>query len=181
MTNFDNYQAVRSLLHDGDIAFFNHKKVGDVIIKWWEKVVNKNDRPEGDQYSHVGTVMTMGQRVFLLEASFRGGVRMVPLSLRQPNMIMSMGLTWNQQAEDFAMNNLGMKYGLWEAVKAGMGLREETGDNKFICTEYVAGITKLLGYKLPSVKQLPSNFYNQLANDGKQILVILNPEETRIV
>ena len=173
---FDNYQAVRPLLRDGDVAFFSHHKVGDKLIKWWEGVADRND---GDNYSHVGTVMTMGQRIFLLEASFNGGVRMVPLSLRQPNMVVSMGLVWNQQAEDFAMENLGMKYGLWEAIKAAVGLRE-TDDDKFICTEYVAKITDLLGYELPNVKQLPSNFFNQLAYSDKTMMFINFVEETKI-
>ena len=168
------------MLCDGDIAFFSHHKIGDKIIKWWERATSGQDLPEGAEYSHVGTVMTMGQRVFLLEASFNGGVRMVPLSLRQPNLVVGMGLTWNQQAEDFAMEQLGMKYSLWEAVRAGMGLRE-TQDDKFICTEYVARITDLMGYQLPNVKQLPSNFYDQLAKDGKRFMLIQNPQESKIV
>lgn len=178
--HYNTYEDVRPLLRDGDIAFFSHNKIGDRIIKWWEAISSGQDLRDGNQFSHVGTVMLMGQRVFLLEASFSGGVRMVPLSLRQPNMVVSMGLEWNQRAEDFAMGQLGMKYGLWEAIKAGVGLRE-TNDDKFICTEYVAQITDRLGYALPNVKQLPSNFYNQLAMDGKTLMHIVHPEETRIV
>ena len=123
--------------------------------------------------------MIMGNRVFLLESSFAGGVRMVPLSLRQPDVIVSMDLAWTQEAENYAMEKLGMKYGLWESIKAGFGMRE-TSDDKFICTEYVAKITDLMGYNLPDTKQLPSNFFTQLVRDEKLFRFIVHPEKSKI-
>jgi hypothetical protein len=177
---YQTYADVRPLLQDGDIVFYSsHDGIGDKIIKWWQRVVRRQQTRDGDQFSHVGTVLTMGGRPFLLEASFRGGVRMVPLSLRQPDVVVSMNLQWNQEAEEYAMAKLGMKYGLWEAIKAAVGLRE-TDDDKFICTEYVAKITNKLGYYLPQTKQLPSIFYYQLLKTDLTFRVIVHPEKSKI-
>jgi hypothetical protein len=183
LINYQTYEDVRPYLQDGDIVFFSsHNGIGDKIIKWWQWLIGKSEEERaGSKYSHVGTVMTMGGRVFLLEASFKGGVRMVPMSLRQPDLIVSMNLTWTQEAEDYAMGCLGLGYDLWAAMDAGAGGREDgDGDNRFICTEYVANITDRLGYYLPKTKQLPSNFYEQLERGGFTFRTILNPVHSKI-
>lgn len=174
------YDQARPLLRDGDVVFFSsHNGIGDKIIKWWQRVVHGKDPEEGNQYSHIGLVLTLGKRVWLLEASFRGGVRMVPLSRRQPDLICQMGLVWNDRAEETAMKNMGNRYGLWEAVKAALGLRK-TEDDKFICTEYVEDVCEDMGYRFPSCKQLPSNFYAQLIKEGKSMIKIVDPAHSEI-
>lgn len=180
---FSTYSAARPRLNDGDVCFFSsHNAIGDWLIKVWQRLTRgKSDPREGSSYSHVGMVLTLGQRVFLLEASAKGGVRMVPLSRRQPDLIVRMGLPWTLEAEDYAMENLGRPYGLWEAIRAGAGVRELTSNDKFICTEYVAGIAAELGYSFPRTKQLPDNFYAQLQEDpDREFIFIINPAKADI-
>ena len=99
---------------------------------------------------------------------------MVPLRNRQPDKVVKLGLPWNENAGEWAFNMLGKKYGMLEAVAAGLGMRAED-NQKFICTEYVAGICDRLGYHFPNCKQLPSIFYQQMETDGKTIFSIDNP------
>ena len=172
------YDKARLLLSDGDVVFFSHHSgVGDRIIKFWQWVTHKKSESNvGYSFSHVGMVLTLGTRLFLLESSFAGGVRMVLLSSRQPDLIVKMKMTWNQEAENFALENLGRKYGLIEAIRAGLGLRETMND-RFICTEYVTGICNKMGYYFPKVKQLPNNFFAQLESEAKTMIWINNASD----
>ena len=95
------YSEIRDSLKSGDLVFYSsHNGIGDKIIKWWTK----------SEYSHVGVIWAVAGRVFLLEASAFGGVRLVPLSRRMPDVIVPMGLNWTSEAETFAMKHLMEKY-----------------------------------------------------------------------
>lgn len=172
------YEEARLRFRDGDVAFFSHhKQIGDTIIQSWQKI-NHGEDPDGAHiFSHVGTVFNLGKRTFLLEAALKGGTRMVPLSSRQPDMVASMNLTWTQEAEDFAMENIGFSYGFWESIWAGLGLRESE-NKQYICTEFVKKISEKMGYHFPAVRQLPSNFYAQLVKEGKNFIWISDPKDT---
>jgi hypothetical protein len=147
---------------------------------WQRAVHDKKDPQEGTSYSHTGVVYLQDGRVFLLEASYSGGVRIVLLSERQPDLVVRMGLEWNEAAEDWVMEQLGHKYSLWEAIRAGTGEREQWGNKAFICTEFVGDVCDRLGYYFPKVKQLPDNFYAQLVQDKFEFVYILDPAETQI-
>jgi hypothetical protein len=167
-----SYEEIRPLLRDGDVAFFSsHRTLGDYIIKSWSSLVTEYDH----EFSHVGTVYLLEKRVFLLEASAAGGVRMVPLGNRQPDKVVQLQREWNDVAGEWAFAMLGKKYSMWEAIAAGLGMKADEDDKAFICTEYVAGICERLGYSLPHRKQLPSIFYHQMKTDGFNILTIDNP------
>jgi hypothetical protein len=167
------YEEVRPLVKNGDVVFFSsHRSLGDWLIKQWSELVVKG-LTKG-VYSHVGQAYWLGPRLFLLEASFEGGVRMVPMSMRQPDKIVEMKLNWGSPTESVAFENMGKKYGKWEAVSAGLGMRE-LHNNEFICTEYVADICEAGGYYFPKVKQLPDIFYNQVLQDKKAIWTVDNP------
>lgn len=167
------YEEIRPLVKNGDVVFFSsHKRFGDWFIKKWSDLVIAGS--EKSQFSHIGFSYWLENRLMLLEASFKGGVRMVPMSLRQPDKVVQMNLPWNAAGGSAAFENLGKKYDLWNAVEAGLGMGEDS-DDRFMCTEYVAVVCNALGYTFPRCKQLPDVFYNQVVKEGKTIFTIENP------
>jgi hypothetical protein len=155
------YKEVRDTLKSGDLVFYSsHNSLGDKLIKWWSE----------SKYSHVGMVWAVAGRVFLLEASARGGVRMVPMSSRLPDLIIPMDLTWNEAAERHAMEHIMEPYSIIDAVRAGF--RENYNQKGWICTEYVASITKECGYIFPKNAKVPEDFINILRNENRLFLFI---------
>lgn len=148
---FSSYLDVRSKLKTGDIVLYSsHNGIGDRLIKWWSK----------SPYSHVGMVYRLGKRIFLLEAAAMGGVRLVPMSLRIPDLAVSMKAEWNEAASDASFENMMKPYSFIDAIRAGFGLRYKY--KGYICTEYVALIAKAYGYHFLEDAQLPSDFFRIL-------------------
>jgi hypothetical protein len=145
------YNDVRPKLKSGDVAFFCHNTLGDKLIKFGTR----------SQFSHVGTIYVLGDRLFLLEASYAGGVRMVPLSMRIPDYIFQVSIKnpWNHKAEKFAMAHIMEKYSLVEALRAWIGNKEGKG---WICTKYVADVADEQGYHFPNSHQVPQVFFEDL-------------------
>ena len=155
------YKDLRTTLKSGDLVFYSsHNGLGDKLIKWWTK----------SNYSHVGVIWAIAGRVFLLEASALGGVRLVPLSLRMPDLIVPMNLIWNQEAETHAMEHIMEKYSLVDAVRAGF--KEAYKKEGWICTEYAASIVKKCGYVFPKTAQVPEDFIRVLKAENKSFIFI---------
>jgi hypothetical protein len=155
------YAEIRDTLKSGDLAFYSsHNGIGDKLIKWWTK----------SKYSHVGVIWVVAGRIFLLEASAFGGVRMVPLSLRLPDLVVSMNLDWNDAAETQAMSNMMKPYSFIDAIRAGLG--EKYKENGWICTEYAASIVAKCGYKFPITAELPEQFVRLLNIEKKPFIFI---------
>lgn len=155
------YRDIRKTLKSGDLVFYSsHNGFGDKVIKWWSK----------SRYSHVGVLWVIANRIFLMEASAFGGVRLVPLSLRMPDLIVKMDLKWNKDAEMQAMEHIMEKYSFVDAVKAG--LKENYSQTGWICTEYAASIVKECGYIFPKEAQVPEDFIKILKEDNKEFIFI---------
>lgn len=156
------YEDIRSDLRSGDIVFYsNHSDAGDELIKWWQRVL----KLKYYKYSHIGIISIWYGRVILYEASYFGGTRMIPLSQRMPSVIFKTDFNWSEDAEYFAISQLGKKYSIFEAIGAGLGLREAIANSKYICTEFVGRICDKLGYEFPHTKQLPAIYFEQLIQD----------------
>lgn len=151
------YKDIRDTLKSGDLVFYSsHNGIGDKIIKWWSH----------SEYSHIGVIWVVAGRVFLLEASAFGGVRLVPLSRRLPDLIVRMDLEWNDQAEEQAMEHMMEPYSFLDAILAGF--RERYVASGWICTEYVASILDKCGYNFPISAQVPEDFIVFLNESKKQ-------------
>ncbi len=156
-----NYNDIRNTLKSGDLVFYSsHNGIGDKLIKWWSK----------SKYSHVGVVWVVAGRVFLLEASAFGGVRLVPLSKRMPDLIVRMNLEWNAAAEQQAMEHMMDKYSFYDALLAG--LHKKYKSSNWICTEYAASIVEKCGYSFPKSAQLPEDFVQILRGEKKEFIFI---------
>lgn len=155
------YSEIRDTLKSGDLVFFSkHNGLGDKIIKIWSK----------SRYSHVGVLWCVAGRVFLLEASAFGGVRMVPLSLRMPDVIVRMNLDWNAEAETQAMSHMMEKYSFIDAIRAGLG--ENYNQKGWICTEYAASITEKGGFAFPDTARVPEDFIEVLQKNKNEFLFL---------
>jgi hypothetical protein len=154
------YEDIREQLKSGDLAFYSsHEKLGDKLIKWWTH----------SKYSHVGTIWCIAGRVFLLEASAIGGVRMVPLSMRLPDTIVQMNLTWTPEAEKQAMEHMMEPYSFVDAIRAG--LKQGYNESGWICTEYSASIEKECGYTFPDNARVPEDFIDILEKDNSRTFI----------
>jgi hypothetical protein len=150
------YSDVRDKLQSGDVAFFSsHNTIGDMLVKLGTM----------SQFSHVGTIFRLEGRVFLLEASLAGGIRMVPLTLRLPDYVFQTGIKypWNPRSEKIALAHIMEKYSKWEALRAWLGDKEGRG---WICTKYTADVADAQGYHFPDKHQVPQVFFDQLIEDN---------------
>jgi hypothetical protein len=152
------YSEIRSQLKSGDLAFYSsHKTLGDLIIKAWTK----------SDYSHVGVIWVLAGRVFLLEASATGGVRMVPISKRLPDVVVQMGLKWSPEAEHIAMEHMMDPYSYLDAIRAGLAMGYVSSKG-WICTEYAAKIVNACGYRFPDSAQVPQQQLEILSKDSSK-------------
>ena len=155
------YQDIRTNLSSGDLAFYTKTSgLGGFLVQ-----VGTNSK-----YNHVGLIWVISGRVFLLEATLKDGVRMVPLSLEKPDVIVKMDVSWNNTAEELALSHIMDPYSLLDAIKAWAHARSSS--KGWICTEYVAAILKECGYNLPEVAQTPEHFIDELRRDGKRFVFL---------
>ena len=146
------YSEYRDKIKDGDILFYScDGSLTSKIVSKWTK----------SEYTHVGMAYTIGNRVFVIESYPGVGVRMVPMSLRIPHTVVSMGFVWNDNADVVAMNNMMKPYGWLDLVKAAFGWKIFSSKG-FICTEYVVDIAKTLGFVFKEDKLRPIDLYQEL-------------------
>lgn len=149
------YKDIRESLQSGDIVFYSSN---DSLIDKLIKFVTRSE------FSHMGLIFRLEGRVFLLEASLAGGIRMVPLTLRMPDYIFrfSEKYSWTRRMERKALAHIMEKYNVWEALRASLGFKEGSG---WICTRYVAEVVEEQKYQFPLEHQVPQVFFDKLMKD----------------
>lgn len=130
-----NYIGIRNFIKSGDVIAFSHsgwKTFSDIE----SQIVRAFTRSE---YSHVGIVLKMSERLFLLEAVVPE-IRIVPLSNFNEFYLLSLERPLSEEATDYALQKIGEKYSKWEAI---MGFFDKTRNNKsWQCAEYVNSVLK---------------------------------------
>ena len=129
------YSEVRDQIKSGDVITFRGQGPICAGIRWWDK----------SEAAHVATAWAVGGRVLLLES--RTAHKGVTIH-RELSTALADGATWRQTPEVWteahlarALSMLGVKYGLVDALRAGLGLRATSQGMQ--CAEYAAFIKGL--------------------------------------
>ncbi len=143
------HNKIRGAIKSGDIIFFKGKSLWGRLIRWWTK----------SPYSHVGMALVGFGRVWLLEASETGQVRLIPLSKKGNFTLVKTGLNFSL-IEDEACLKVGQRYDYLGAIKAAFKLSRN--NQKYYCSELVAELLIKAGFQYLYHPQTPALLLNYL-------------------
>lgn len=131
------YAEIRDLIKSGDLLAWSHERWGsfyDLKIQ----LVRMFTRSE---YCHVGIAYVMNEKVWVLEA-VSTGVRIFPLSRLTPFWWVALDVRWSDEAERWALKQIGEPYSTWQAILAGLGLLNPGEDSIWQCAEFAADLSR---------------------------------------
>ncbi len=143
------YTEAREDIQSGDVIFFEPKqKLGwGKLITWWTK----------SNYSHVGMAIRAIGRVWILEASETGRVKLVPLSGKGDFTLIQTCLDFSK-IEDIACAKVDAKYDYLGALKAAFG-RSRNNDS-YYCSELITDLLIKAGLPYLRHPQTPASLFN---------------------
>ncbi len=146
----------------------NTIKNGDLLIWNNSPIINFFTR---STYSHVGLALWIGKRLFVLEADIPE-VRLYPLSNKSSfYIIKGVAPDWNDEVTDFALEFIGNRYSIFDAVRSlFMPLKV---DGAWQCVEYAKFIYRKMGIELNDV-YLPREIVKEFLDKGFDIDYINN-------
>jgi hypothetical protein len=160
------YDEVRSTFQTGDIIAISR----DQLRSWHDipgHIIRLFTRSE---YSHVGMVWVIGERVFLVE-SVTPLVRIIPLSnLKERGFYhVCIGKDFSASELQYIVSTIGAsKYSRWQAILAYFKRLKIGADDKFECAELVIAARRLSGVQLGNVAT-PSAVVKRLLEQGYKL------------
>ncbi len=138
-----SYLDTRDKIKSGDLLSFNH---GDwtTFTGIKTEIVHMATR---STYSHVGMALWLGKRLMVLEA-VKPCIRIFPLSMSGDFYWTNLPVSWNDQAEEYALSKVGYQYSEWNAVKAYFSDLPDGDVSE--CAAYVREILKRVNIDLGS-------------------------------
>ena len=138
------YHKFRSnIVRNGDLlAWRNDGSILGNAISYWTKGI----------YTHVGMVWTLHNRAYVLDAYFKGGVRLRYLGDNLPVDIIRTNIKWSKELEDDALSKLGRSYNYIGAAMLGFDITPNYDSE--VCSLYAASILAKGGIKIPRDKSI---------------------------
>jgi uncharacterized protein YycO len=139
------YESIRGSIKSGDLIALPHKGWGS----WYDLQIQIVRMAQRSEYSHVGITWVIGERVFVIE-SVGSGVRIFPLSRLLPAYLLPLpdGVSWNAEAEAFAMEHVGDPYSKLQAMAGFLKSLNIGQDRSWQCAEFVIEVYKRMGLDL---------------------------------
>jgi len=125
------YPQDRASIRSGDLLAWRGTGLIGRLVRHWT----------GESWSHVGIAWVVGGRVLVLEAREGRGVVASPLSRRLDCYHLPTGSAWDEPMQARALEALGGRYSLLDAIRAGFG-RRPVGVG-WQCAEYAAHVLGL--------------------------------------
>lgn len=150
---------MRDTIKNGDLLVWNNSKLISTFTQ--------------SSYTHVGLALWIGKRLFVLEADIPE-VRLYPLS-QKTNFYIIQGVApdWNDSITDFALQFIGNKYSIWDAVRSlFMPLKV---DGQWQCVEYAKFIYRKMGIELDN-SYLPREIVKEFLDRDYNISYVINDE-----
>lgn len=132
------YSEIRDQIKTGDLLAWKTKKIGslsDMVLYLYQKIFKV-------EYSHVGVVVVLGGRVFVIEAT-PPVVRLYPLSRKDDFYWVTCGLAEKQNYIEYLFNTVGNSYSLLDLIKSCLHIKLNNSD--FYCSELVGDFYKYAG------------------------------------
>ena len=134
------YSQIRHEIKTGDLIAWDTEKISSFfgfLLFLYQKIF-------GAKYTHVGVVVQMGGRVFLVEAT-PPEVRLIPLKMTSDFYLIKTAMPSNRDAQiEFLLSNLGKKYSLVDLVKSLFKIGNS--ENDFYCSELAGLFYNEFGY-----------------------------------
>lgn len=160
-----NYIGIRNYIQSGDIVAFTHigwKSFSDIE----SQIIRMATRSE---YSHVGLVWKIADRLFVLEAVVPE-IRIFPLSNFNHFYLLSMKAPLSKEAEEYALSRVGQRYSKFEAIKGYLGINKS--NEKWQCAEYVKAVLRINGILL-SGTDTPTNIVRSAMEEYNAGLIVV--------
>lgn len=149
------YAKFRKVMSSGDVVFYRGHGIGPWLIRTATK----------SNWAHVGIAYWVHDRLFLLESTPFKGVRMVPMSLKVPEIWCETGRHGDWYFNDLkitlALDHIGKKYSFIDCLLAWLNVPLLTR-NGLQCSEYVS---RVFGKNFST----PEGLYKQIMKDGIMI------------
>lgn len=143
-------------------------KNGDLLV--WDSMPIVNFFTQSS-YSHVGIALWIGKRLFVLEADIPE-VRLYPLSQKASFYIITgVAPDWNEEVTDFALEFIGNKYSIWDAIRSLFVPLKVNGS--WQCVEYAKFIYRKMGIELND-NYLPKEIVREFLTKGYNISYVIN-------
>lgn len=158
------YLNIRDSISSGDLIAFSHGNWKSIpgILTNLVRIFTRST------YSHVGVAWVVANRVFVFEA-VKPVTRVYPLSLMGDFYWVPTKASWNTKAENFAIENMGVKYSNLACIEAFS--RELDKDDVRECAAYAKAILGRAGVYTGSLAR-PDSVIQELQAQGKPIYFI---------
>ncbi|MGJ3501130.1 hypothetical protein [Piscirickettsia salmonis] len=132
------------MLSSGDVIAYRGNSIISSIVRWWTE----------SPYSHIGVIWKIKDQLFFVEALIFKGVRIIPIEkLPADYEVIKTQVTLLGEAEAFILQHLADDYSLIDAIRAGLGLKQNNSKG-WQCAEFAAQILKRCGLRLPERENL---------------------------
>ena len=162
------YKDYRDNIKSGDVLAWTHKGWNS-FYNFQVQMVRTFTQSE---YSHVGVAYVLGTRLLLIEAVVPR-VQLFPLSLCESFYHISMDKPFTQEAEDFALNQIGEPYSKWMAIKAFFGGVTKGDSGIWMCSKLCNEILRVNGFDYGE-NFTPSTLVQAALEDGKKLTYVKN-------
>jgi len=136
------YNKFRSnIIHNGDILAW--KNDGTMLANLVSYVTR-------GIYTHIGIAWTLHNRAYVLDAYWKGGVRLRYLGDNLPVDIIHTNIKWTKKLEDDALSKLGRSYNYIGAALLGVDITPNYDSE--VCSLYAASILRNGGIDIPRQK-----------------------------
>jgi len=150
-----SYRTNRSRISSGDVVLWSGTGIAARIVRWFTK----------SKWSHVGIVVTWGNRLMVLDSFPFKGTRARPLSSDLKNAyLVKTGAILNHEAKNFALSQLGRPYSFQNLWKTWLGL--DLVKRQYQCAQYVAEVMRLARINLET-PATPESIARQLGAFAK--------------
>ena len=146
------YADARDLIASGDVIFQSHRP----MRSWYDLQIQIVRAFTRSEWSHTGIAWVVAGRVFIIEA-VGSGVRIFPLSRAGDFTWMHRRPGLSAAQEEFALAQVGKRYGKLDALRSFFGASDAT-DGRWFCSELVCAV---LG--LPVAEQTPAQVMRYLS------------------
>jgi len=140
MSEEEIYSQYRNTIKSGDLLVWsdNGQSFFSELFLSMVRIFTASD------FAHVGIAVKINNRLFVLEATLPK-VQLIPVSNYDHFYHISMGVDWNVDHEDFLYSKIGIKYSLFDAIRAYLGIVKLNND-KWQCAELATEFYKTAGF-----------------------------------
>ena len=160
------YADFRENIVSGDLLAWTHKGWNS----WYNFQIQMVRAFTQSEYSHVGIAWATGRRVFVLEAVVPF-VRIYPLSMCENFYYIGMHKELSEEAEEFALSQIGELYSKIMCFKAFFGMITKGDSGRWQCAKYANEVLRANGIDYGN-NFTPTSLVQAALEDGKDLMYL---------